>query len=368
MPVEVMESPRYIRGFGVLNQLGDAAKEYGTRALVVAGERAFSAVQGKVEASLAAAGLDYRVVIYKGFCSMVHVKKALIQAGDFAADLVIGIGGGTVIDASKKIAHDLGLPIITVPTIAATCAAWTPLSVMYDECGAVTAEEWLSRSPKAVIADTEVIMKAPVRYLVAGIGDSIAKWFEPSFVRQALDVKADCFLRSTLDLAKTAYEILSDNGEKAVEQCKANKAGPELDAVIDVCIAVTGMLSGMAGDAARFAVAHAFYNAFSALPLSHALLHGEVVTLGILLQESLRNGDGGVADKELISFYSRMGLPTSWKGAGLRKLTEDELDLVVSRMEAGDSLTALRKLPLGVDLSARRLKEAIAGMYHMHHQ
>ena len=64
--------------------------------------------------------------------------------------------------------QDLGLPIITVPTIASTCAAWTPLSVMYDEHGAVVAEDWLSHSPKAVIADTEVIMKAPVRYLIAG--------------------------------------------------------------------------------------------------------------------------------------------------------------------------------------------------------
>ena len=46
---------QYIRGFGVLNQLGDAAKEYGTRALVVAGE-GHSTVQGKVEASCSCRG------------------------------------------------------------------------------------------------------------------------------------------------------------------------------------------------------------------------------------------------------------------------------------------------------------------------
>ena len=359
----IMESPRYIRSFDALKHLGGIASEYGTRALIIAGERAFNAVQDKVERSLSAADIEYQVVIYKGFCSMVHIERAMSQIGDFTADLVLGIGGGTVMDASKKIAQDLGLPIITVPTIASTCAAWTPLSVMYDEHGAVVAEDWLSHSPKAVIADTEAIMKAPVRYLIAGIGDSIAKWFEPNFVRQALDVTADCFLRSTLELARASYQIVSDNGEKAIEQCKARTPGPELDAVIDACIAVTGMLSGIAGDVGRFAVAHGFYNAFSAVPVSKTLLHGEIVALGILLQESLRNERFVIADKELLSFCQRMGLPTNWQEAGLRELTDDELELVVSRMDAGDSCKALRELPLEVDLSARRLKEVLAAQH-----
>ena len=184
-------------------------------------------------------------------------------------------------------------------------------------------------------------------------------------MRQALDVTADCILRSTLELARASYQIVSDNGEKAIEQCKARTPGPELDAVIDACIAVTGMLSGIAGDVGRFAVAHGFYNAFSAVPVSKTLLHGNL--LGILLQESLRNERFVMADKELLSFCRRMGLPTNWQEAGLRELRDGELGLVVRRMDVGDSLEALRGLPLDVDLSARRLGEAIVALYGLQH-
>ena len=32
--------------------------------------------------------------------------------------------------------------------------------------------------PYAVIVDTEIIARAPVRYLVSGLGDTLAKWYE----------------------------------------------------------------------------------------------------------------------------------------------------------------------------------------------
>jgi hypothetical protein len=48
---------------------------------------------------------------------------------------VIGVGGGALLDSAKVLARRLGVPLVAIPTIAATCAAWTPLSVWYSDAG-----------------------------------------------------------------------------------------------------------------------------------------------------------------------------------------------------------------------------------------
>ncbi|MFT7885274.1 iron-containing alcohol dehydrogenase, partial [Salmonella enterica] len=69
-----------------------------------------------------------------GHCSERDVADLVKQSGDDRS-VVIGIGGGALLDTVKAVARRLGLPVVAIPTIAATCAAWTALSVWYNDAG-----------------------------------------------------------------------------------------------------------------------------------------------------------------------------------------------------------------------------------------
>ena len=48
-----------------------------------------------------------------------------------SCDVIVGVGGGRIMDLVKATAFELGVPIVAIPTQAATCAAYSPLSVLY---------------------------------------------------------------------------------------------------------------------------------------------------------------------------------------------------------------------------------------------
>ena len=67
---------------------------------------------------------------------------------------------------------------MAIPTIAATCAAWTPLSVWYNDAGQALNFELFDDANFLVLVEPRIILNAPAEYLLAGIGDTLAKWYE----------------------------------------------------------------------------------------------------------------------------------------------------------------------------------------------
>jgi glycerol dehydrogenase len=115
---------------------------------------------------------------FNGECSHVEINRLIAILKQHGCRGVVGIGGGKTLDTAKAIGYYQKLPVVVIPTIASTDAPTSALSVIYTEAGEF--EEYLiyPKNPDMVVMDTAIIAKAPVRLLVAGMGDALSTWFE----------------------------------------------------------------------------------------------------------------------------------------------------------------------------------------------
>lgn len=99
------------------------------------------------------------------------------------ADLVVGIGGGVSLDASKYVALRKDLPLVLVPTIASTGAiVHGALAKWKGRTTVPPASEWPYCDAEHVLVDYELMLEAPEHLHTAGLGDilcgfaGVAEW------------------------------------------------------------------------------------------------------------------------------------------------------------------------------------------------
>jgi glycerol dehydrogenase len=303
----------YYRGRGVIKQTGEFAKRFGQKALVLGGVKALAAVGDLLTNALQQAEMDYDLDYFTGFCSQSSINKYREELNDY--DVLIAVGGGRVMDCAKAASYLANKSLITIPTIVATCAAWTALSIIYTDTGVFESAFEYPVVPKAILVDLEVLAQAPERYLTAGVADSLAKWLE-------ISLNARCLKRlpvpvvTCLDLADVAYQNLLDKGLAAIEANRNHEITPEFEEIVDTVILLIGMVSGLAGEDMRLAVGHAVYYQLSHFPATEAYLHGEKVAFGLAVQQVL----DGKSEEEVITFLKflrALKLPTTLAGFGM---------------------------------------------------
>lgn len=175
--IRVVTGPaNYFSHAGSLERLTDFfTPEQLSHAVWVYGERAIAAARPYLPEAFERAGAKH--LPFTGHCSERHVAQ-LAHACNDDRQVVIGVGGGALLDTAKALARRLALPFVAIPTIAATCAAWTPLSVWYNDAGQALQFEIFDDANFLVLVEPRIILQAPDDYLLAGIGDTLAKWYE----------------------------------------------------------------------------------------------------------------------------------------------------------------------------------------------
>ncbi|GBF79054.1 iron-containing alcohol dehydrogenase family protein [Aphanothece sacrum] len=312
-----------LKGDGILSQAGSAIARFGQRPLIVGGNHSLSLISPHLKPIFQSFKLIAAQANYTPDCSESSLETLQTAINDHQADFIIGVGGGKALDTAKLLAHHNQLPIITIPTSGATCAAWTALSNIYSNEGAFQYDVPLLRCPDLLILDYQLLKTAPKRTLIAGIGDAIAKWYEASV---SSGNSTATLTIAAVQQARILRDILLQKSAIALE----NPEAEEWREVVDACVLLAGVIGGLGGANCRTVAAHAVHNGLTHILAAHGALHGEKVAYGILVQlrlEEIIQGNQLAASsrQQLLKFYDEIGLPKTLEDLGLANVSLTQL-------------------------------------------
>lgn len=322
-PVLSVAPAQVMRGAGVLATAGQAIARFGQRPLVVGGERSLAPIQPVLQPVFDHHALVVARATYTPDCSETSLECLRQAVEAHRADVILGVGGGKALDAAKLLAHHSRLPVVTIPTSAATCAAWTALSNVYSDQGAFLYDVGLPTCPNLLILDYDVVATAPSRTLIAGIGDALAKWYEASV---SSGQSERTLIIAAVQQARVLRDLLLQQSVAALQ----SPGSPVWREVVDATVLLAGVIGGLGGAQCRTVAAHAVHNGLTHLLASHHTLHGEKVAYGILVQLRLEEMAGNrlavTARQQLLRFYGEIGLPRNLMELGLAQVTIAELE------------------------------------------
>ena len=313
---------KYVQGRDSIQRIADFAEPLGKSALLLVDRNVRHFVEPPVKASFQSKGMSIEATDFGGECTWQEIHRAADMASAGGFQIIIGAGGGKTIDTAKAAANEAGCRVLILPTTASTDAPTSALSVVYTEQGEFQEYKFLPRNPDGVLMDTQIVANAPARFLVAGMGDALATWFEADAAARsgAENMAGGHPTAAGLALARLCYQTLLEYGPGAVLAVTENVVTPALEKIVEA----NTLLSGLGFESGGLAAAHSIHNGLTELEAAHRYLHGEKVAFGTLTQLILENRDAEELDA-VLGFMATVGLPGTLEGIGLRDVSHDDL-------------------------------------------
>ncbi|RBP97515.1 glycerol dehydrogenase [Bifidobacterium aemilianum] len=332
---KVLCSPgSYIQQEGAMGQLAQEYAAIGsTGAHLLVDPTIDKLYHNQIVSSFDQGKVPYQLMEFGGECCQEEIERHRQHLGQ--ADVIIGIGGGKTLDTAKAVAHFSHLPVIIVPTAASSDAPCSRLSVLYTPQGVFDRYLPLPSNPNVVIMDTDIIAKAPARFLIAGLGDAFATYYEAAACVQsnATTMTGGHATNASFALAKLCHDTLLEDSVKAIAAAKAGVRTAALENIIEA----NTLLSGLGFESSGLAAAHSIHDGMTALAGTHKMLHGEKVAFGTLAQLILE--DRPLEEvKEVYGYFHMVGLPTTLAEIGIGDASDEDL-LKVGELACGPDET-----------------------------
>jgi glycerol dehydrogenase len=216
---------------------------------------------------------------------------------------------------------------VIVPTLASNDAPCSALSVLYTPAGVYESVEFYPLNPLFVIVDTEIVAAAPERYLVSGMGDAMATWYEARACQRnprSLNGAGAGQTIAACAIGEACAHTLFAHGVAAAAAIADKRVDGSLEAVVEA----NTLLSGLGFESGGVAVAHGIAQSYTAVPQVHAhYLHGEEVAMGTLTQLMLE-GQSDEA-RRVATFFAAVGLPIHLGQVALDANQRAALDILV---------------------------------------
>jgi glycerol dehydrogenase len=315
---------KYIQGAGAIVEIGAQAVKLGSNALVLGGRTALSMCGQAIAEHLEEKQIACHQEVFGGVSSRNEIGRLKELAQVIGANLIIVVGGGMAIDAGKVIAHEMKVPVIVVPTIATTNAPCSAMSVIYTDAGELVEYLPLNKNPDCVLVDTDSIAQSPARFLVAGMGDALATFWEAdTCVRSGLAngvTGTTCPTLAAMSLARLTYDTLLESGFQALLAVEKNVVTPAVEAIVEANI----LTSGLGFENLGHAGAHSIHNGLLRAKTSARRMHGEIVAFGVLAQLVLEGRPASII-REVQDFCFSVGLPLCLEDLGIVNPSKEEI-------------------------------------------
>ncbi|MCF1684845.1 iron-containing alcohol dehydrogenase family protein [Tetragenococcus halophilus] len=318
---------RYVSGTDVIKDLPEYLAAFKDIAIVT-GDVSYQVFNDYYQEEL-----PFPIYRYDGSASYENAQEIANQIGK--ADVIVGIGGGRVCDTAKLTAEDLNCDVILVPTLISNCAPFTPITAVYYPNRTFRCMGFQSRAPYLTLVDWQFLLATPREYFEAGIGDTLAKWYEiEGITRRLKEEDKSAYTRLGIACAKEIAAILFEDSQKAINSLNQQTITPAFARVADTIVALAGETGGFAVSYGRSAGAHAVHDGLSYLEETHKALHGKKVAYGVLVQLAYTNDFDEIS--KILPFYEQIGLPNKLAQMSIENVTKESLAPVIQQAAAKD--------------------------------
>ncbi len=305
MDFRKIQLPREIHtGAGIIENTGSICRNlmFKGAVLVVSGPNTLKIGGEKAIESLIDEGFSVETLVIDKAS-----EDAVQEIQNIASNIsvILGVGGGKVIDSAKLASTRMGLQFISVPTAASHDGIASPRASIRNEKGSTSLE---AQAPVGIIADTEIISKAPFKLLAAGVGDIVSNCTAVLDWKLAYRLLNEYFSDSAAALslmsAKMTLELIDAIKEGHIESAAAVVKG----------LISSGMAISIAGTSRPASGSeHKFSHALD-ITAPKPALHGEQCGVGTIMMMYLHGGDW----KSIRNALKTLKAPTSASELGMK--------------------------------------------------
>ena len=318
-PFTVARLPRIVFGAGTRSTIAKEAAAFGRRALVVTGARSFrsSADWPKLQDAFAAEGIEWESLSVEDEPSPHLIDDAVAAHRDRGIGVVIGLGGGSALDAAKAIAGLLphgnsvmdhlegvgrgvpyqgpALPFVAVPTTAGTGSEATKNAVLSVRGAGGFKKSFRDDAlvARVTIVDPDLLQTCPRDVVAANGMDALTQLLE-SYVSINASPVTDALAWSGMEAFAKGFMAFWQGDEAA--EAAAGRA----------CTAYAALISGITLAQAGLGSVHGLASPLGAFfPVPHGVVCGTLVAEATSI--NIRALSSRAPDDPALEKYAKVG-------------------------------------------------------------
>jgi glycerol-1-phosphate dehydrogenase [NAD(P)+] len=340
-----MQLPReVIVGSNTLNEIQNILSKLNLleNILILTGEKTREIAGEKVKDLLNEAGFKIKIEEVKAATiEQVQYIENKVTHDNFSA--ILGIGGGKIIDVTKMVSFRKRIPFISIPTTASHDGIASPRASIK---GADKLYSIQTEAPLGIIADTDIIMKAPYRMLASGCADLISNTTAIFDWKLSHEKTGEYYGEYAASLANLCADLIIRNSG-IIKEFKDEGVRLVLESLISsgVAMSIAGSSRPASGSE------HLFSHSLDRLKISESF-HGEQCGIGTIIMMFLQGRDW----EKIRTTLQRIGAPVNANELGVSKEIIIEALLFAPKIRQ-DRYTILNEVKLNREEAEQILKK-----------